>query len=73
MWSGNKDAYERAEGDRGILIVACRRCRLLDCRPIDVAYPPNRSLFDERRMNEVWTRWITAEKRKRLGLSVYVS
>jgi hypothetical protein len=32
-WSGSKQAYEFAEGGRGPLITACRRARLLDCRP----------------------------------------
>ncbi|KAF4628310.1 hypothetical protein G7Y89_g9842 [Cudoniella acicularis] len=39
-WSGSKQAYEFAEGGRGILITALRRSRILDCRPsarVDVA------------------------------------
>lgn len=69
-WSGSKHSYEFAEGGRGILVTACRRSRLLDCRPAPRGEEqnPTRSQYDSG-----WMSWIETEKRKRLGLSIYVS
>lgn len=72
-WSGSKHSYEFAEGARGILITACRRNRLLDCRPvarvdIETYQKPGRS-----HLEAIWLAWAETEKRKRLGLSIYVS
>ncbi|KAL2067603.1 hypothetical protein VTL71DRAFT_2028 [Oculimacula yallundae] len=71
-WSGSKHSYEFAEGGRGILVTACRRARLLDCRPvsrveIDLYQRPGRS-----QMEAVWLAWVETERRKRLGLSIYI-
>ncbi|RDW84516.1 hypothetical protein BP6252_02106 [Coleophoma cylindrospora] len=63
-WSGNKQLYEFAEGGRGMLITACRRSRLLDCRPAP-------SVQNERTGTK-WLAWVETEKRKRLGLSIYI-
>ena len=70
-WSMSKESYEFAEGSRGVLITACRRMRLLDCRP---------SSFDTSKFRNSpfgleetkWLAWIDNEKSKRLGLSVYM-
>lgn len=72
-WSGSKQFYEFAEGGRGILVTACRRSRLLDCRPsarveIGRFLQPGIS-----HMQAAWLAWVETEKRKRLGLSIYVS
>ncbi|KAL5313528.1 hypothetical protein ACEPPN_017948 [Leptodophora sp. 'Broadleaf-Isolate-01'] len=71
-WSGSKHSYEFAEGGRGILVTACRRARLLDCRPvsrveIDPYLQPGRS-----HLEAVWLAWIETERRKRLGMSIYI-
>ncbi|CZT11678.1 uncharacterized protein RCO7_08703 [Rhynchosporium graminicola] len=71
-WSGSKHSYEFAEGGRGILVTACRRARLLDCRPIsrveiDLYQRPGRP-----QLEAVWLAWVETEKRKRLGLSIYI-
>ncbi|KAL3422888.1 C2H2 type zinc finger domain protein [Phlyctema vagabunda] len=63
-WSGSKQLYEFAEGGRGNLITACRRGRLLDCRPTI------RNQHGRVELN--WMNWIENEKRKRLGLSIYI-
>lgn len=72
-WSGSKNSYEFAEGGRGILVTACRRCRLLDCRPsasveVETYLRPGVS-----QLEATWLAWAETEKRKRLGLSIYVS
>ena len=72
-WSGSKHSYEFAEGGRGILVTACRRSRLLDCRPsasveIQTYLRPGVS-----QLEATWLAWAETEKRKRLGLSIYVS
>ncbi|PBP27802.1 C2H2 type zinc finger domain protein [Diplocarpon rosae] len=71
-WSGSKHSYEFAEGGRGILVTAARRSRLLDNRPVasvDIGpyQRPGRT-----QMEAVWLAWIETEKRKRLGLSIYI-
>ncbi|CAL3973322.1 unnamed protein product [Diplocarpon coronariae] len=71
-WSGSKHAYEFAEGGRGILVTAARRSRLLDNRPvasidIEPYQRPGRTQIEA-----VWFSWIETEKRKRLGLSIYI-
>ncbi|TVY67435.1 Zinc finger protein [Lachnellula suecica] len=71
-WSGHKQAYEFAEGGRGILITALRRARLLDCRPSAKVHMDG---FLRQGMSPVeasWLSWVETEKRKRLGLSIYV-
>lgn len=67
-WSGDKQAYEFAEGSRGILVTASRRCRLMDCRPnrITPLLKQNTTLED------VWLAWIESERKKRLGLAIYL-
>ncbi|KAL4976294.1 fungal-specific transcription factor domain-containing protein [Aspergillus desertorum] len=69
-WSGHKFAFEFAEGARGILVTACRRCRLLDCRlkpsPNAETVPSMRA-----RLHQLWQSWISTEQRKRLALSIY--
>lgn len=69
-WSGSKHSYEFAEGGRGILVTACRRSRLLDCRPSARIEPEQRS--GRSQLDASWLAWIETEKRKRLGLSIYV-
>ena len=72
-WSGSKQFYEFAEGGRGILVTACRRARLLDCRPsarVDIEQFRRQGISH---MQAAWSAWIETEKRKRLGLSIYVS
>lgn len=64
-WSGNKQGYEFAEGYRGILVTASRRSRLMDCRP--TRQDKNASLHD------TWLDWIETEKKRRLGICIYVS
>ena len=71
-WSGSKEAYEFAEGARGVLVTACRRMRLLDQRP-------SANLDTERflrvglgPLESTWRAWAETEKKKRLGLSIYV-
>jgi hypothetical protein len=54
-------------------VTACRRSRLLDCRPsarveIERFQRPGLS-----QMQAAWLAWVETEKRKRLGLSIYVS
>jgi hypothetical protein len=73
MWIGQKMAYERAEGDRGELVVSCRRYQLLDCRvkQQNTSQPPSRR--GRKRIEEAWVEWIDTEQRKRLGLCIYVS
>ena len=68
-WSGGREAYEFAEGFRGVLVTTSRRCRLLDGRPI--------TLENENRegcsvLDQIWHSWIEVEKRKRLGMAIYV-
>ncbi|KAF8849640.1 hypothetical protein BDZ45DRAFT_662909 [Acephala macrosclerotiorum] len=69
-WSGSKHSYEFAEGGRGILVTACRRSRLLDCRHSARIEPNQRS--GRSPMDAAWLAWIETEKRKRLGLSIYI-
>ncbi|KAE8446235.1 hypothetical protein EG329_012460 [Mollisiaceae sp. DMI_Dod_QoI] len=69
-WSGSKHSYEFAEGGRGILVTACRRSRLLDCRQSARIEPDQRSRRSP--LEASWLAWIETEKRKRLGLSIYI-
>ncbi|KAL4907725.1 fungal-specific transcription factor domain-containing protein [Aspergillus multicolor] len=74
-WSGQKFAFEFAEGARGILVTACRRCRLLDCRPKPLSPPcadEELSRSMRGKLQQSWRSWIGAEQRKRLGLSIYL-
>ncbi|KAH8656564.1 fungal-specific transcription factor domain-containing protein [Tricladium varicosporioides] len=71
-WSGSKQAYEFAEGGRGTLITALRRSRILDCRPsarIEVARYQSSNMSQ---LHAIWLAWAETEKRKRLGLSIYI-
>jgi hypothetical protein len=71
-WSGDKIMFEFAEGVRGILVSSSRRARLLDCRPISrVQLDPN-TLPRNSPQEIEWLSWIETEKRKRLGLAIYV-
>jgi hypothetical protein len=72
-WSGSKRAYEFAEGGRGTLITACRRARLLDCRPSSRLSHEQFQRPGLSQLDAVWLAWVETEKRKRLGLCVYVS
>ena len=66
-----KESYEFAEGSRGVLVTACRRMRLLDCRPSSFDTSKFRdSGLDPQEIH--WLAWIENEKGKRLGLSVYM-
>ncbi|RDW87087.1 fungal specific transcription factor domain-containing protein [Aspergillus mulundensis] len=74
-WSGHKFAFEFAEGARGILVTACRRCRLLDCRLKPLPSPgadgePVRLMRSK--LHQSWQSWVKLEQRKRLGLSIYL-
>lgn len=64
--------FEFAEGVRGILITASRRARLLDCRPASRVNLGSTSLPTNSPGEVEWFSWIETEKRKRLGLSIYV-
>ncbi|KAL2811877.1 fungal-specific transcription factor domain-containing protein [Aspergillus granulosus] len=69
-WCGHKFAFEFAEGARGILVTACRRCKLLDCRqklPLSGDAPQSMRA----RLHLSWQSWINMEQRKRLGLSIH--
>lgn len=68
-WSGRSEMYRRVEADRGTLVFACRSSRLLDNRykapsADTVALIPDR--------DRAWRQWIHAERRKRLGLMIYL-
>lgn len=54
------------------MISACRRSRLLDCRTIKQSEKEASISSGRERLNNQWIRWIEAEKRKRLGLSIYI-
>ncbi|RAL62921.1 hypothetical protein DID88_004762 [Monilinia fructigena] len=71
-WGGSKKMFEFAEGVRGILITAGRRARLLDCRPISRVQLDHNSLPRNSSQEIEWFSWIETEKRKRLGLSIYI-
>ncbi|CAD6443402.1 9c00934b-a060-4ffd-be6f-0b6ba9a40e9b [Sclerotinia trifoliorum] len=71
-WGGSKKMFEFAEGVRGILITASRRARLLDCRPISRVQLDPSSLPRSSPQEIEWFSWIETEKRKRLGLSIYI-
>ncbi|CAG8972743.1 hypothetical protein HYALB_00006834 [Hymenoscyphus albidus] len=71
-WSGSKQSYEFAEGARGTLVTTMRRARLLDCRPssrisVEKYKAPGVSEWDA-----IWFAWAETEKRKRLGLCIYM-
>lgn len=72
-WSGSKHAYEFAEGGRGILVTACRRSRLLDCRPTSRVDMERYQRPGTSNLDATWLAWVDSEKRKRLGLAIYVS
>jgi hypothetical protein len=72
-WSGSKYSYEFAEGGRGILVTACRRSRLLDCRNSAAVGAESYQRPGVSPLQAAWLAWVETEKRKRLGLSVYVS
>ncbi|EKD19501.1 uncharacterized protein L3040_002619 [Drepanopeziza brunnea f. sp. 'multigermtubi'] len=71
-WSGSKHSYEFAEGGRGILVTAARRCRLLDNRPVARVDAEPYRRPGRPRIEAVWLAWIETERRKRLGLSIYI-
>ncbi|KAI9647620.1 hypothetical protein NHQ30_004005 [Ciborinia camelliae] len=71
-WVGSKKMFEFAEGVRGILITAGRRARLLDCRPISRVHLDPSSLPRNTPQEIEWFSWIETERRKRLGLSIYI-
>lgn len=71
-WCGHKIAFEFAEGARGILVTACRRCKLLDCRPKASFSDTQQPRSMRTRLNDSWKNWIKLEQRKRLGLCIFV-
>jgi hypothetical protein len=71
-WSGSKQAYEFAEGGRGPLITACRRARLLDCRPSSNMPFEDFQRPGSSQLDAIGLAWVETEKRTRLGLCVYV-
>jgi hypothetical protein len=72
-WSGSKHGYAFAEAARGIIVTACRRGRLLDCRPSSKIPSERYERPGISKIQATWLAWIETEKRKRLGLSIYVS
>ncbi|GFF40321.1 hypothetical protein IFM58399_05887 [Aspergillus lentulus] len=71
-WSGHKSAFEFAEGARGILVTACRRCRLLDCRPKPLVTDAGATRPMRVKLLDTWMAWIELEQRKRLGLAIHM-
>ncbi|TVY37842.1 Early growth response protein 1 [Lachnellula occidentalis] len=71
-WSGSKPAYEFSEGNRGVLITALRRARLLDCRPAANVEVNHYQRESQSPSDVSWMAWVENEKKKRLGLSIYV-
>ncbi|KAL2810240.1 fungal-specific transcription factor domain-containing protein [Aspergillus granulosus] len=69
-WCGHKSAFEFAEGARGILVTACRRCRLLDCR-LKPSNDGDGAVSQRAKLHQSWQSWIRMEQRKRLGLSIH--
>lgn len=69
--SGHRRAFERAESDRGLLVLACRRRRLLDCRSVIRKKACTR--VHSSGIAKAWHDWIQMEQFKRLGLSIWVS
>jgi hypothetical protein len=67
-WSGHKQAYEFAEGARGIIVTAGRRNRFLDGRPV----PLKADMHGVDNLKARWFEWIEIERR-RLGMAIYVS
>ena len=68
-WSSDRESYEFAEGFRGVLVTTSRRCRLLDCRPNP---RENENYKNLRVLDQIWYSWVDVERRKRLGLAIYV-
>lgn len=68
--SGHKAAYERAESDRGVLMLACKRRRLLDCQHLLSKRSSTR--IGESDITQAWHSWVQMEQFKRLGLSIWV-
>jgi hypothetical protein len=71
-WSGSRQSYDAAGGGRGILVTACRRMRLLDCRPCGRHDTGRFQQAGPGTQAATWLAWAEMEKRKRLGLSIYV-
>ncbi|KAF4217217.1 hypothetical protein CNMCM5878_006461 [Aspergillus fumigatiaffinis] len=71
-WSGHKSAFEFAEGARGILVTACRRCRLLDCRPKPLVTDAGATRPVRAKLLDTWMAWIELEQPKRLGLAIHM-
>ncbi|GAM43400.1 C2H2 type zinc finger domain protein [Talaromyces pinophilus] len=71
-WCGHKAAFEFAEGARGILVTASRRCKLLDCRPKPLLSDTQQPRNMRTRLNDSWRSWVKLEQRKRLGLSIFM-
>ncbi|KAL3455812.1 fungal-specific transcription factor domain-containing protein [Aspergillus heterothallicus] len=70
-WCGHKFAFEFAEGARGILVTACRRSRLLDCR-LRPSADGETARSMRGRIHQAWEFWTRSEQRKRLGLSIHM-
>ncbi|OAL52637.1 hypothetical protein IQ07DRAFT_678581 [Pyrenochaeta sp. DS3sAY3a] len=68
--SGHKTAFARAESDRGLLVLACRRRRLLDCR--SVAPKKACTRVHNSGISKAWHDWVQMEQLKRLGLSIWL-
>ena len=72
IWSGHLEAYRRAEMDRGVLVSACRRSGLLDCRSGVHQNQKTMPKYGQESLNSSWIQWIEMETRRRLGLSIYI-
>jgi hypothetical protein len=54
-----------------MVVAAGRRCHLLDCRPQAARQLP--ATHHRNNLCNAWVAWVESEKKKRLGLAIYVS
>lgn len=71
-WSGHTKAYQSAETDRGVLVSACRRSHLLDCLRGRRHDRKLTAIYGQEKLYQSWLGWIEMERRKRLGISIYI-
>ena len=74
-WSGRQAAYCRAELDRGVLALTCRNNHLLVSRltePVVAVSTPRSSTSQASDLELRWLRWVDTERRKRLGICIYL-
>ena len=74
-WSGRQATYCRAELDRGVLALACRNNHLLVSKladPVVAASTPRSSASHSSDLEHRWLRWIDTERRKRVGICIYL-